>query len=176
MFPLSLVKDKGLRIKDCARSSRRARGFTLLFAVLIGSLLFSLGLAVSHVALREVVLAAAGKESERAFYAADAGSECALYFDLRVGGTFPDSSSAPRRASVACAGGTSALTVVSETGFAATTTFRLSLASQCADVAVGKVKPQGRASGRTVIESRGRNDCGEGDNPARVERALRVRY
>src|SRR3990167_11151100 len=63
------------------------RGFTLLFAVLIGSLLFSVGIAIAHLSLKEIVLSSAGKESEKAFFAADTGTECALYWDRR-GGVF----------------------------------------------------------------------------------------
>lgn len=151
-------------------------GFTLLFAVLVGGLLFSIGIAIANIALKEIVLASAGKESETAFYAADTGTECALYWDLRVGATFPNSETASRRSSITCNRSPISLTVTGQTSSAATTVFRINFSPSCADVVVGKTKPQGGAPGSTVIESRGRNDCGAGDNPARVERALRVRY
>lgn len=152
-------------------SRGRARGFTLLFAVLVGSLLFSLGVAIANLTLKELAFSGAGKESETAFFASDSGTECALYWDLRVGNTFPNSNSAPRRSSIVCNGLALSLTVTGQTSSAATTTFRESFSPSCADVIVGKTR-----AGSTVIESRGRNDCGVGDNPARVERALRVRY
>ena len=148
-------------------------GFTLLFSVLIGSLLFSVGMAIANLATREVVLSAAGKESEAAFFAADTGVECALYFDFRVPGTFPNSSTAPRGSSVTCNTASLPLTVVSQNATAATTTFRVSFSPSCAEVIVGKTAGP---PGHTVIESRGRNECGTAANPARVERALRVRY
>ena len=157
-----------------------SRGFTLLFAVLLGSLLFSLGISIAHIAIKEVVLASAGKASEVAFYAADAGIECALYWDFLPQPVFPDSSSSTwdPDLKIKCSGADTQLTITKETASAATTTFSVTLKiSQdplilvCADVAVGKY-----TSGATVIESRGHNDCGSGDNPARVERALRVRY
>ena len=150
-----------------------SRGFTILFAVLIGSLLLSLGIFIAHLSLKEIVLSAAGKNSETAFFAADTGIECALYFDFRVGGTFPKSNEESMPPSVDCNGGNNPLALVgSPTSSAATSTFTLSFApSGCAIVTVGKT-----VSGSTVIESRGRNDCGAGVNPGRVERALRVRY
>lgn len=157
-------------------AGRSARGFTLLFAVLVGSLLFSVGLAVANLAIKELTLSAAGKESEKAFYAADTGIECALYWDRRVAGTFPDSETAPRRASITCNAAAIALTVANETPSAATTTFRIDISPSCADVVVGKTEAQGGPAGSTVIESRGRSECGAAENPARVERALRVRY
>jgi len=136
-------------------------GFTLLFSVLIGSLLFSVGMAIANLATREVVLSAAGKESEAAFFAADTGVECTLYWDRR-GNKFP------------VGGPPSSFSCAKETIFptllGSVFSFTLKLeGTTCALVRVDKTTG-------TVIESRGRNDCGSGDNPARVERALRVRY
>lgn len=193
MHLFSAVKDKGLRIKDSARSANHTRGFTILFAVLIGSLLFSLGLAIAHLSIKEIVLSAAGKQSETAFFAADTGIECALYWDLRVHNTFPDFNTAPRDpdGAINCNGGSVTLNFTTPlppeaypkeplpggNANAATTTFRLVYSTGCADITVGKTRSQGPGTpGRTVIESRGRSDCGTEFNPARVERALRVRY
>jgi len=156
---------------------KAASGFTLLFAVLIGSLLFAIGIAIANLTIKEIILSAAGKESETAFFAADTGTECALYWDLRVSGTFPSSQSSPRDPdnTIQCNGANVGLSYA-WTATEATTTFRLGLGSEsCAEVRVGKtVNPA-----RTIIESHGRNDsdCASTDsNPARVERALRVRY
>lgn len=133
-----------------------------MFAVLIGSLLFSVGMAIAHLAVREVMLSAAGKESETAFFAADTGAECALYWDIRE--EIFDGTPVP----FSCAGRNITPT---QSGTKASFTLQLGEAASapCAVVEVDK------ASG-TKIESRGRNECGTGANPARVERALRVRY
>lgn len=152
------------------------RGFTVLFAVLVGGLLFSIGLSVAHLAIREVVLSTAGRESNFAFFAADTGVECALYWDVNVGRdevVFPSSENETGRGLISCNGSTSIpVSVMREESTAATSTFMLAFVPKgCAIVAVGKT-----VSGSTVIESRGRNDCGAGVNPGRVERALRVRY
>lgn len=168
------IKELSLKAKSC--KLKATAGFTLLFAVLIGSLLFSVGLAIAHVAVKEIMLSAAGKQSETAFFAADTGIECALYWDLRVGQdetVFPHSNAEQNRKSLACGGVSNVpISLVGESSTSATSTFTLSFApSGCAQVLVGKT-----VSGSTVIESRGRNDCGKGDNPARVERAIRVRY
>ena len=147
------------------------RGFTLLFAVLIGSLLFTLGVSIANIALKEIVLSAAGKDSERAFFSADTGTECALYWDRRQG-AFPDHQG-PQPADISCAGSTVTPTVTQANGSGATSQFTLNTAVYCAIVTVAKTRAPATA---TVIESRGRSDCGLGDNPARVERALRVTY
>jgi hypothetical protein len=141
---------------------KKEKGFTLLFAALAGSLLFSAGIAIANIALRELALSSAGRESQFAFYAADTGAECALYWDRQE--SIFDGTPVPFN----CAGKS---ITPSQSGTKASFTVNLAAAADapCALVEVDK------ANG-TKIESRGRNDCGAGDNPARVERAIRVRY
>ncbi len=55
-------------------------GFTLLLASLIASLLLAIGLAMFTIAQKEIILSGLGRESQYAFYAADSGAECALYW------------------------------------------------------------------------------------------------
>lgn len=59
------------------------KGFTLLLATLISSLLLLLGAAIFNVIRKEIVLSSLGRDSQFAFYAADTGAECALYWDFR---------------------------------------------------------------------------------------------
>ncbi|MEI6528757.1 MAG: hypothetical protein WCO10_03785 [bacterium] len=73
-------------LKFSKQNNRREdKGFALLFAVLISSLLLSIGLSIFSVALRELSLSTAARQSVYAFYAADAGRECAMYWDIRQG-------------------------------------------------------------------------------------------
>lgn len=165
-----------LPLKAISYQLSASSGFTVLFAVLLGSLLFSLGIAISQLSVKEIVLSSAGKQSEAAFFAADTGIECALYWDLRPNGSvFPKSNKAgePPLTPVTCNGGSNPVSfLVDPTSTAATTTFSLAFVpAGCAYVRVGKT-----FAGSTVIESRGQNECGSGVNPGRVERALRVRY
>lgn len=60
-------------------------GFTLLFASLIGALVIAVGLAILDITLKQLLLASAGRESQQAFYSADAGTECALFLDRGAG-------------------------------------------------------------------------------------------
>ncbi|HEY4512484.1 MAG TPA: pilus assembly PilX N-terminal domain-containing protein [Candidatus Paceibacterota bacterium] len=66
-------------------SSQASAGFTLLFASLIGALVIAVGLAILNITLKQLTLASAGKQSQRAFYSADSGIECALYLDRGAG-------------------------------------------------------------------------------------------
>ncbi len=60
---------------------RPQRGFTLLIAVVLASVILSLALALIEVAYKQIVLASTAKNSQYAFYAADSALECILYYD-----------------------------------------------------------------------------------------------
>ncbi len=57
------------------------KGYTLLFAVLVSSLVLAVGISILTISKKEFLLASAARESVYAFYAADGGLECALYAD-----------------------------------------------------------------------------------------------
>lgn len=59
------------------------RGFTLLLAALISSIVLALGASIFALAQKEVTLSSIGRDSQFAFYTADAIAECALYWDFR---------------------------------------------------------------------------------------------
>lgn len=61
---------------------KNKRGFTLLFAVLVSVLVLAVGASIISIALKQVILSGAGRESQYAFYAANTGIECALHWDL----------------------------------------------------------------------------------------------
>lgn len=56
-------------------------GYTLLFAVLVSSLVLSVGISILNISKKEFLLASSARESIIAFYAADTGLRCAAYLD-----------------------------------------------------------------------------------------------
>ena len=62
---------------------RTSKGFALLFSVLISSLLLTIGLSIFNIALKELAISTATRQSIHAFYAADSGRECAKYWDTK---------------------------------------------------------------------------------------------
>lgn len=152
--------------------ARRKAGFTVLFAVLMSSLLLAIGISIFNIVRKEQILSSAGRESQFAFYAADSGVECALFWDLDDN-AFATSSSK----FIECNRDT--LTDPRNdgnrfrVGGADTSSFTIRFypANSCATVTVTK----GPASGDTVIVSEGYNTCDENDE-RRVERTLRVSY
>ncbi len=59
------------------------RGFTLLLASLIASIVLAIGTSIFGLAQKSVELSSISRDSQLAFYAADTGAECALYWDYR---------------------------------------------------------------------------------------------
>jgi len=79
--PENYTEETGLLRRGSQRRTLTSsnRGFTLLLASLIASLMTALGIAMFTIAQKEVRLSSVARDSQFAFYAADAGAECALY-------------------------------------------------------------------------------------------------
>lgn len=111
----------------------RQRGFTLLLAALIASIVLVLSSSIFSIAQKQVRLSSIGRDSQFAFYAADTAAECALYYDIRFHAF--GTNVAATAASIVCdkaADGsdlTVASTYVQGTG-AATSTFQMDLFSR----------------------------------------------
>ncbi len=72
-------------------SVSKKRGFTLLYAMIISSIVLATVLSIIGLALKQRVISGLGENSQLAFYAANSGLECALYWtlqgrDVSVGG------------------------------------------------------------------------------------------
>ena len=108
-----------------------------------------------------------------AFFAADAGIECALYWDIKERAA--DGSSKFRLSSGGASGGGSieclGLPVSVTSGSSDSTLFRINGNGVCADVTV-TITNSGL---NTVVQSRGFNTCDTSD-PGRIERGLRATY
>lgn len=172
------------------QDARFKKGFTIFFATLVGSLALAIGVAIYDLTIRELDLSSTANESQYAIYAADAGAECALYWDLKCpttggpaycatsgGSAFATSSASSQPSSgVFCtaqdiAGAWSVTKPVGQ-GIA-TTTFTLNFPPYpyCATVEVGK---SGSPTLTTII-SHGFNTCLTGGQ-TRLERVLQVTY
>ena len=62
----------------------KQKGFTLLYAVLVSSIVLSASLSIINIALKQHKLAALSRESKIAFYAANTGIDCALYWNVNT--------------------------------------------------------------------------------------------
>jgi len=77
--------DRSDKIAMARRASmkRRQKGFTLFLALIVSSLLLAISLSLSEIILKQLIFSNNGRESQLAFYAADSGAECALYWDRK---------------------------------------------------------------------------------------------
>lgn len=141
-------------------------GFAILYAVLISSILLAIGLAIFNITIKELLFSSLGRESQFAFYSADTGVECALYWDF-VGNAFATSSFS----NIECANTT--ISNMGGNGYDVPSVFTLNFAPEpyCAVVSVTKTE----SPSQTKIESRGYNTC-DVNNSRRVERAIKVTY
>ena len=133
------------------------KGFTLLFTVLFISASLAISLGLSSLVIGQIQLSGSGRDSQLAFYAADSGVECALYWD-GAKNSFATSS----QSTITCARQSRVV------GGAKLSSFNFSLSNgSCVQVKVDKSSPR-----ETVVTSLGRSPC-EG---RRVERGLQVSY
>lgn len=148
------------------------RGFTLLIAVVLTSVLLSVGLALLDIAYKQIVLSSTARQSQYAFYAADSAMECALYWDQKQNAF---SYSAPL-STIRCNATDIPLTS-SVSGSVRTTTFSI----PCPGGSLAQVtiyKTNGAACSGTAtscLYSNGYNACSPTD-PRRIERGLKVFY
>lgn len=164
------MKSKKLKIKKrwlkgSGTFNQRA-GFALLYAVLVSSILLAIGLAIFNITIKELLFSSLGRDSQFAFYAADTGAECALYWDF-IESAFATSSAS----NIECAN--NVIEGMGGGGYGAPSIFTIDFSPEpyCVTVSVTKYEiPK-----RTIIESRGYNTC-DTANPRRVERAIRVIY
>ena len=140
------------------------RGFTLFYALLVISVVLAITASIFSIILKEVQLASFGKASQIAFYAAETGAECAIYWSAIRGFNFDGTET------ISCgtdSGGSS------ETISNVTSPFTVNVGTDgaCAEVSIGS------SGGGTTVLSRGYNICPTlGANPRRVERGLELTF
>ena len=150
------------------------KGVTLLISIITTSVLLLVSFVVANVALKQLILAYSGEQSQYSFYNAETGIECAVYWDSHYGGggsAFDPST----EGSVNCVGQTfvtdSPYSLIGGGGLDSTKFFTINFSPHgCVTVEV--VKGSG---GGTTIESRGYNNCDPGAD-RKFERAIRVTY
>lgn len=64
------------------KTQQNINGFAVLFAVLIASLVFTVATSIFALTFKQFTLSSQVRDSQQAFYAADAAAECALFWDL----------------------------------------------------------------------------------------------
>src|SRR3989338_8838265 len=146
------------------------RGFTILYAALVSSLLLSISLGIYNISIKQYVLSSSAIDSQ-----------LAIYTDA-IKGVFEspnEADNASVSSQIKC-GEDDITTATSYDTGEVTTRFETNFSSsasgdlQCAKVKIEKKWNDSNTDVITRIESRGYNYCTT--NPRKVERALRVTY
>lgn len=164
------------------KSINSSKGITLFIAVTIMGILLFISFAVVNISIKSTLFASAGRDSQLAFYAADAGLDCAIYWDSK----FEPSKFSVSGSSISCGGvtieqddpilGTTTATIMAAGGPVYYSVFGFKLdhgqnpVEACTIVTVTK-----NLSGQTYIKSRGYNTC-DINNSRRIERGVEVTY
>jgi len=172
---------------------KNKKGMTLFIAIVIMSILLFISFAVVNITIKSTLFASLGRDSQYAFYAADAGIECAIYWDSRYDPSkFAPSTAGTLGPATSCAGnppistgsqtvptnpsqssiigGNEAINNSNTSIFYFTMNQGANPVPHCAIVTVTK-----NIDGSTYIKSRGYNTC-DTSNPRRVERGVEVTY
>lgn len=150
------------------------KGFTLFIAIIVMGTLLLITAGITSLAVKQAFISSSGRESQAAFYAADTGMDCALYWDVNNSGGDDSAFSTSTSSTINCNN-----TVIPSMGgggyVLATSTFSFTLSPNpyCATVTVNKIYVGGNL--KTTIESKGYNTC-DTSNSRRVERAVRATY
>lgn len=163
----------------CCKNVRCKKGYALYTSVIVTALFFLISYSVINLSVRQLLLTSLGSESHIAFYNADSGLECAMYWDIKNGPVSAFSTTAP--ATINC--NSQSISTGSQTvstnpvqpsliggGGSAnpTSIFQINLTTGCVIVTVTK-----NPNTSTQIESRGYNSC-SGTN--RYERGIKLQY
>jgi len=170
---------------------KNEKGITLFISIIIMGILLFISFAVVNIAIENSLFSSSGRDSQYAFYAADSGIECALYWDSKFE---PSKFATSTAGTITCAGnpsiatgtqnpinGTSTSSFIGGGGDVnPTSVFGFVMDQQgsnpmpyCAIVTVKKYYVGSNLM--TYIKSRGYNTC-DTSNPRRVERGVEVTY
>jgi len=151
-----------------------SRGFALLYSVIVISLILTIAINISNTTFKQGILSGLAKDSQIAFYQADAGAECALYYDVALL-AFPFGSTEQAIVgsypTITCGAKTLTLdTIESRNDYFFYSDEQTPAGSPCFSIIFDKETDPAQNN----VESRGHNMCGA--SIRRVERAVQVTY
>src|SRR3989338_1517240 len=148
------------------------KGFTLLLAALVSSIVLALGTSIFQLAQKELTLSSIGRDSQFAFYAADSGAECALYWDVRYQ-RFPTST--PVAVGLTC-DNQDETTAASSAGGAVVSSFQFEPNGYCVNVSVEKSVSVGTGAVATTVHADGfSTNCGAVESsPRALQRSVEL--
>ena len=156
------------------RKINKDKGFVILFAITLASILLAITLGVANIALKEINFSSSARDSNEAFFAADTAIECALANDK--GDDNPFVPNGPGKAN--CLNTNIDVAGDNPWSFTIAGLGNATPPRACAVVTVTKDIPGTATAVRTVIDSKGYNtgDSNCASSPNRIERELQLSY
>jgi len=146
------------------------KGFVLFMTVLIISIILVLSLSVAEIILKEMKFSTLAKESFKAFYAADSGVKCAVYWDLVENSFNPTSPTYPDY-DLECANNGAGINISGSMDTDDKTNFSFNLTNgSCVEVFIDK------GGGNTVINALGYNISCTASSANKIQRGVRFTY
>lgn len=146
-------------------------GFVLLYAMVVSSIILAVAFGVTNIALKEANFSTSAKATNEAFFAADTGAECTLFYDKTNNNAFVGNPIVP----LDCVGSPNDISTLNPSSdnppfkvWDFTINNLGNSGKSCAVVNVSK----DLILGTTKIISKGYDDC----NSKKVERELEVNY
>lgn len=154
------------------KKQKNISGFAMLFTVLIISLILSISLGISNITLKQTILSSLAKDSQIAFYQADAAIECGMYYDTND--TFPlGTEVSGATTQITCGNNTFDIDyTVSYDDYFVFKQTATSSAEPCSTVVFDKAT--NALTEESIVKGIGYSVCGE--SPRQVQRALQVTY
>ncbi|MFH1308788.1 MAG: pilus assembly PilX N-terminal domain-containing protein, partial [Patescibacteria group bacterium] len=76
-------------MKNKILKNNKDKGFVLLYTMILSSIILVVALSITNIALKEAQFSTSARATNEAFFAADTGAECALFYDKFTINAFP---------------------------------------------------------------------------------------
>lgn len=77
-------------MKNKILKNNREKGFVMLYTMILSSIILAISIGILNVALKETNFSISARAANEAFFAADTGAECALFYDRTTNNAFSD--------------------------------------------------------------------------------------
>lgn len=78
-------------MKNKILKKNKEKGFVMLYTMVLASIILAISFGILNIALKETNFSISARAANEAFFAADTGAECALYYDRINNNAFSDS-------------------------------------------------------------------------------------
>lgn len=152
--------------------TQKNKGFAMLFTVLIISVILSIALGIADLTFKQTILSNLAKNSQLAFYQADSGVECGMYYDVTQGQLPRGTTVAKAPQQITC--GNNTATLVTDQSHTDYFLYQEDITGNAPCFSIAFDKTMANGSTKYKVSARGFSTCLS--TPQQVERGLNVSY